>query len=586
MEALATPSSTDSAILIPSLNATASGVTDATKPAVRGSVGKYATRTVNSLQLNINGTQKKFAELKDRVSGAGGGIAFLVKTPEIIYIEILPTPNTSSSTEAQAINILCYPIILLRWSKHVSKTNGTASPLDISAISYASANNAHWKVLDATISDHFPVLTTLPIVQEPTTQEKRSWDFRKVNWDGFTQELENLCSDLPKHNDAEKLLHLLSSCIQKAAKHHIPRGKRRNNWIPFWKDHNIKDLIQVRDSIGQELQRNNRKELKRNFIEVSHREKELILESKKEQWAELCSKLDPRKGTPQYWNLLKPHEKTVAVFLDLSSAFDRVWRQKLVDIIHSSGVKDNALLWINDFLRGRKFSVKFNGVRSKSHRLWSGVPQGGVLSPLLFLLYMNTIHSPIHPDTKIACYANDIALWHTHRDIAVSEKALNKTLKGIAAWAKDLKLTINADKINYCIFSTDKRHRGTFNADIKIEDYNIKRVTSPTYLGVTVDSELRFTKHIEQTTIKALRKLNILGKLCGTTWGSRPRTLKNAYSIIRPVLEYAAPILSPASVSSKQKLGSIQHRASKIIIGAVSSTNNEKAEREWGLPPL
>ncbi|GFY07778.1 hypothetical protein TNCV_4133751 [Trichonephila clavipes] len=101
----------DSAILIPSLNATASGVTDATKPAVRGSVGKYATRTVNSLQLNINGTQKKCAELsdilnennihvarlqetrlnsklhfnvkgyttirKDRVSGAGGGIAFL-----------------------------------------------------------------------------------------------------------------------------------------------------------------------------------------------------------------------------------------------------------------------------------------------------------------------------------------------------------------------------------------------------------------------------------------------------------------------------------------------------------------------------
>ncbi|GFY17942.1 ribonuclease H [Trichonephila clavipes] len=96
--------------------------------------------------------------------------------------------------------------------------------------------------------------------------------------------------------------------------------------------------------------------------------------------------------------------------------------------------------------------------------------------------------------------------------------------------------------------------------------------------GVTLDSELRFTKHIEQTTIKALRKLNILRNLCGTTWGSRPRTLKNAYSsIIRPVLEY--------SVSSKQKLDSIQHRASKIIIGAIS-TKNEKAEREWGLPPL
>ncbi|GFX98010.1 reverse transcriptase domain-containing protein [Trichonephila clavipes] len=139
---------------------------------------------------------------------------------------------------------------------------------------------------------------------EPTTQEKRSWNFRKANWDGFTQELENLCSDLPKHNDAEKLLHLFTSCIQKAAKHHIPRGKRRNNWISFWKDHNIKDLIQERDSIGQELQRNNSEELKRNFIEVSHRLEELILESKKEKWTELCSKLDRRKGTSHHWYLL------------------------------------------------------------------------------------------------------------------------------------------------------------------------------------------------------------------------------------------------------------------------------------------
>ncbi|GFW11611.1 probable RNA-directed DNA polymerase from transposon BS [Trichonephila clavipes] len=254
-----------------------------------------------------------------------------------------------------------------------------------------------------------------------------------------------------------------------------------------------------------------------------------------------------------------PHEKTFPVFLDPSSAFDRVWRQKLVDIIHSSGIKSNALLWINDFLRGRKFSVKFNGVLSKSHRLWAGVPQGSMLSPL-FLLYMNTILPHIHPDTKIACYADDIVLWHTQRYCSL-KKSFKQNPEMHCSLGK--RSQINADKTNYCIFSTDRRHRGTFNADIKIENYNIKRVIFPTYFGVTLDYELRFTKHIEHTTIKGLRKLSILKKLCGTTPGSRPRTLKNAYSIIRPVLEYAAPIWAPASVSSKQKLDSIQHRASK-----------------------
>ncbi|GFW22245.1 RNase H domain-containing protein [Trichonephila clavipes] len=115
---------------------------------------------------------------------------------------------------------------------------------------------------------------------------------------------------------------------------------------------------------------------------------------------------------------------------------------------------------------------------------------------------MNTIHHHIHPDTNIACYADDIAIWHSHNDITESEKALNTTLKG-------------------------------------------------------------------------------------TSWGSRPQTLKSTFcTVIRPVLEYATPIWTPASISVKRKLDSVQHRAAKIIIGAVSSTNNEKAEQECGLPPL
>ncbi|GFX02749.1 RNase H domain-containing protein [Trichonephila clavipes] len=200
---------------------------------------------------------------------------------------------------------------------------------------------------------------------------------------------------------------------------------------------------------------------------------------------------------------------------------------------------------------------------------------------------MNTIHHHIHPDTNIACYADDIAIWHSHNDITESEKALNTTLKGIAEWAENLKLTINADKTNYCIFSTDRRHRSSFNANIKIQNSQIKKVDLPTYLGVTLDPELRFSKHIEQTTNKALGKLNILRKLCGTSWGSRPQTLKSTFcTVIRPVLEYATPIWTPASISVKRKLDSVQHRAAKIIIGAVSSTNNEKAEQECGLPPL
>ncbi|GFX99109.1 RNase H domain-containing protein [Trichonephila clavipes] len=123
--------------------------------------------------------------------------------------------------------------------------------------------------------------------------------------------------------------------------------------------------------------------------------------------------------------------------------------------------------------------------------------------------------------------------------------------------------------------------------NLRVVDILRLSIMLPNLSSIRHNPELRFSNHIEQTAIKALGKLNILRKLSGTSWGSRPQTLKSTFcTVIRPVLEYATPIWTPASISYKQKLDSVQHRAAKIIIGAVSSTNNEKAEQECGLPPL
>ncbi|GFW72712.1 RNA-directed DNA polymerase from mobile element jockey [Trichonephila clavipes] len=367
------PFSMNSAILSDSDNVTAFGVADAPRVEVRAHGEKYATRTLNILQLNINGTQRKIEELteilnvnkvhiaclqetklnpnlklkikgfttlrKDRKDRAGGGLAFLVKSADIKFREIIMPPTTDydeNSTEVQAITVLLpqqevtiintyHPdnsdinldllntlldiksdtkillgdlnakspswgsrtldlkgsqiedllcdndlsILNDKRSTYLSKTNGTTSALDITAINHQTASQATWKILKSAISDHFPIITSINQRVDGTIQSKRSWNFRKANWRKFTSELEMLCSLSSPHTLDERL-RSFASHINAAAKRSIPRVKRRNDWVPFWKDTNIENLINERDKLSTELQKNNTETNRIRFTNLCH----------------------------------------------------------------------------------------------------------------------------------------------------------------------------------------------------------------------------------------------------------------------------------------------------------------------------
>ncbi|GFW87669.1 reverse transcriptase domain-containing protein [Trichonephila clavipes] len=156
----------------------------------------------------------------------------------------------------------------------------------------------------------------------------------------------------------------------------------------------------------------------------------------------------------------------------------------------------------------------------------------------------------IFKQAKITCYTDGIAIWNTNSDLSAS------------------------DRTSFC-------------PSIMILNSTINQISSPKHIGFTLYTELRFTKHIEAFSLRALKKLNVLRKLCGSTRGSKRKSLLNTQTtIVRPFLEYTAPICAPASSSSKEKIGTVQYRASKMIIGAVFSTNNLSAEFEYGLTLL
>ncbi|GFX11028.1 uncharacterized protein TNCV_512881 [Trichonephila clavipes] len=144
---------------------------------------------------------------------------------------------------------------------------------------------------------------------------------------------------------------------------------------------------------------------------------------------------------------LKPINHTIAAFLDLSKAFDTVWRNKLIlKMFDVFGVKGKALSWISDFLKYRVIRVKYNKTLSKDFKLSQGAPQGSVLSSTLFSMFLTGVEKLITANCSIGLFADDIVLWHSSHDIPSIKANLSQCLSRINDFATNHKLSFNLMK--------------------------------------------------------------------------------------------------------------------------------------------
>lgn len=284
---------------------------------------------------------------------------------------------------------------------------------------------------------------------------------------------------------------------------------------------------------------------------------------------------------------LKPTHHSVAALLDLTKAFDRVWKHKLIIKLHDIfRVRGNALAWISDYLHQRSIRVKFNRTFSDTFLLSQGVPQGTVLSPTLFSLYLAGLEKVISPGTSIGMFADDIALWSSGTNIAQLEASINDSLKALSVFAAEFKLCFNPAKSIATFFTTDK-HLYNYQPLLKLDHQDLTYEKHPKYLGYILDPEFTGNKHIEHITLKAKKRLNILKYIAGRDWGANASTLRNSYlALIRPILEFGFPIFCCASKTNLDKLERVQSSAARIITGLRRSTPSEVALYEANLQPL
>ena len=233
-------------------------------------------------------------------------------------------------------------------------------------------------------------------------------------------------------------------------------------------------------------------------------------------------------------NEFNAKESTLAVMVDFEKAYDSVWRDGLLYKLDEKGIRGRIWIWLNSFLSGRTASCKLKHHEGEQFVSQVGLPQGSVLSPLLFNLFIEDIYENV--SGKKVKFADDGTVWKTGDDIQKMVREMELDLEEIKRWVKKWRMKLNVIKTEYCVFSKDQSMLD-LNIEIKMDNFILKRTRKPKLLGVTLDEKLTFQDHVEAVEIKAqkmLSTLRILGK---------PANMVRLYkSIVVPQLEYAASV--------------------------------------------
>ena len=266
-------------------------------------------------------------------------------------------------------------------------------------------------------------------------------------------------------------------------------------------------------------------------------------------------------------------------FLDISKAFDRVWHTGLLHKLREFGISGPLLKWFSDYLENRSQRVVIGGKKSTIKQINAGVPQGSILGPLLFLIFINDIIDNI--ENLIFLFADDASLVKLFHNIAEATISVNRDLQYLTQWAHTWRVTFNIIKTVFMIFSKKlTRHQPL----IIMNDTPLKQVDDERYLGLILNSKMTWNSHINKLTSKASQKLGLLYTMKNKL--SRTALTKYYITFIRPVLEYGSVVFDNCTIHESHLIEQVQRRAAVLCTGAFKRTSYVNLLNELGWESL
>ena len=232
---------------------------------------------------------------------------------------------------------------------------------------------------------------------------------------------------------------------------------------------------------------------------------------------------------------LDEEKYAVSLFLDLSKAFDTVNHSILLSKLGLYGIRDNENQWFRSYLSNRKQKVFVNGVESNLLLVNSGVPQGSILGPFLFLIYINDFDKATNY-FSLRLFADDTSLTATGKDLDVLLQRINSELPAIYEWLCSNRLTLNLSMTKYLVFQPRQKMNFNLYPPLKLADQYLEQSFSVKYLGLIIDCFLSWHEHIHHICGKISKSVNIIAKL--KPYVTPQSLISIYYALVYPYLTY------------------------------------------------
>ena len=255
------------------------------------------------------------------------------------------------------------------------------------------------------------------------------------------------------------------------------------------------------------------------------------------------------------------------IFIDLKKAFDTLDHEILIRKLSMYGFDRNSVRWFESYLSSRTQVCNVNGYLSNAREIKLGVPQGSLLGPLLFLLYINDLPNALC-EGQPRMYADDTSISFTAPHKSGLQSVINEDLKNVNVWLKANKLSLNVAKTEFMVIGS--RQRLMVNSDavihIHIEDKEIKQVETSKSLGLTIDETLGWSKHVMNISKKISAAIGALKRIRSFIDQKSANTIYKA--LIEPHFSYCAAVFDGLSEGLSDKLQKLQNRAARIVTNA------------------